>query len=81
MKEELITIDKLLEVIKNQTQESSAQKEQIKVQAAQIKLLQEKIDYLIRQQFSSKSEKFNPSQPSLFDENDLPLGVCRIHPA
>jgi len=33
----------------------------------QIKLLQEKIDYLLRQQFASKSEKFNPKQPSLFD--------------
>jgi hypothetical protein len=63
MKEELITIDKLLEIIKNQTQENGAQKEQIKVQAAQIKLLQEKIDYLIRNSFPQKAESSIQASP------------------
>ena len=66
MKEELITIDKLLEIIENQAKENSAQKEEIK-------LLQEKIDYLLRQQYSSKSEKFNQNQPSLFEDNNVKI--------
>jgi len=61
MKEELISTDKLLEIIANQVKENSTQKEGIKQ-------LQEKIDYLLRQQFASKSEKFNSNQPSLFEE-------------
>jgi len=68
MKEELITIEKLLETIENQAKENSVQKEQIK-------LLQEKIDYLLRQQFSPKSEKLNPNQPSLFEDNDVIIDV------
>lgn len=68
MKEEQISRDKLLEIISNQEKENNSQKKEIK-------LLQEKIDYLIRQQFSSKSEKLNPHQGGLFDENDLPIEV------
>lgn len=75
MKEELITTDKLLEIIANQAKENSSQKEEINILGSQIKLLQEKIDYLLRQQFASKSEKFSPNQPGLFDENDLPIEV------
>lgn len=75
MKEELITIEKLLEIIANQAKENSSQKEEIKTQTAQIKRLQEKIDYLLRQQFSSKSEKFNPNQPSLFEDNEVKIEV------
>jgi transposase len=75
MKEELITIDKLLEVIENQIKENSSQKEEIKRQTIQIKRLQEKIDYLIRQQFTSKSEKFNHNQPSLFEDNEAKIEV------
>ncbi len=37
--------------------------------------LQEKIDYLIRQQFSSKSEKLNPNQPGLFGESEEEIVV------
>ena len=55
MKEEQITVAKLKEIIVEQAKE--------------INLLKEKIDYLLRQQFSSKSEKFNSNQPSLFDSD------------
>jgi len=63
MKSELMSIEKLLEIIEKQTEENRAQQKQIA-------LLQEKIDYLIRQRFCSKSEKINHNQPTLFD--DLP---------
>ena len=56
MKKELISTDKLLEIIAKQVQENSSQKEEIK-------LLQEKIDDLLRQKFSSQSEKFNSTSP------------------
>lgn len=39
------------------------------------KYLQEKIDSLIRQQFSSKSEKLNPNQTSLFGESEEEITV------
>ena len=39
------------------------------------KYLQEKIDSLIRQQFSSKSEKLNPNQPCLFGESEEEIVV------
>ena len=68
MEKELITTEKLLEIIEKQLEENNAQ-------SVEIKALKEKIDYLLRQQFSSKSEKLNPNQPSLFDENDLPIEV------
>lgn len=61
MKKELITTEKLLEIIAKQSEE--------------IKALKEKVDYLIRQQFSSKSEKSTINQRGLFDENDLPMEV------
>jgi len=61
MKDELITTDKLLEIIANQAKE--------------INSLKEKIDYLLRQQFSSKSEKFNPNQLSLFDEYEEKIEI------
>ena len=63
MKIELIDIEKLQEVIIKQAQENSSQKEEIKY-------LKEKIDYLVRQQFASKSEKFDSNQPSLFTVDD-----------
>jgi len=75
MKKELIATEKLLEIITKQSDENHAQKEQLDSQKQEIKLLKEKIDYLIRQQFFSKSEKFTPTQPGLFDENDLPVEV------
>jgi len=68
MKKELITPDKLLDIIANQVKENNFQKEEIK-------RLQEKIDYLLRQQFASKSEKFNANQPSLFDENEEKIEI------
>jgi len=75
MEKELITTEKLLEIIANQAIEISSQKEELNTLKSQIKLLQEKIDYLLRQQFASKSEKLNSNQPSLFDESDLPIEV------
>ncbi len=66
MKQELNSIENLQEIITKQAQENSDQKERIDTQQTEIKYLQEKIDYLIRQNFASKSEKFNKNQPSLF---------------
>ena len=68
MKKELIRTEKLLKTIEKQLEENNAQRIEIKV-------LKEKIDYLIRQQFASKSEKLNSDQPSLFDENDISIEV------
>ncbi len=56
-----MSIEKLLEIIEKQAEENRAQQKQIA-------LLQEKIDYLIRQRFCSKSEKINHNQPTLFDD-------------
>ena len=63
MNQELNNIEKLQETIIKQAQENSSQKDEIKY-------LKEKIDYLIRQHFASKSEKFNSDQPSLFGDDD-----------
>ena len=49
-------------------EEVIALKSTINVQAKEIKILQEKVDYLIRQRFTPSSEKFNSNQPSLFEE-------------
>ncbi|MDQ7084764.1 MAG: transposase [Sulfurovum sp.] len=68
MKTELINIEKLQETIINQAQENSSQEKRIQTQQIEINYLKEKIDYLIRQQFTSKSEKLNPNQPSLFED-------------
>ena len=76
MKEETITLKKLQEIIVEQARENSAQKEKITQQQSEIDALKEKIDYLLRQQFTSKSEKFNPNQPSLFDpKKEEPVDV------
>ena len=75
MKEELITTDKLLEIITNQAKENSSQKEEINTLISQNNYLQEKIDYLVRQQFASKSEKFNLNQLSLFEDNEEKIEV------
>ncbi len=54
MKKEAITVEDLHQIIECKDHE--------------ITLLQEKIDYLIRQKFASSSEKFPSNQPSLFEE-------------
>lgn len=61
MKTEVITIEELLKIVQKKDTE--------------IKYLKEKIDYLIRQQYSSKSEKFKDNQPSLFDDLDEDIPV------
>lgn len=68
MKESLISRDKLLEIIANQIKENTSLKEEIRQ-------LKEKIDYLLRQQFASKSEKFDANQPSLFEEDEVTIPV------
>ncbi len=91
MKIELNSIEKLQETIIKQAQDNSvkkdeidtlqteitAQKKEIYIQQAKIKELEEKIDYLIRQQFASKSEKFGSNQPSLFtiDDNEESIPI------
>jgi transposase len=56
MNKELNNIEKLQEIIIKQAEE--------------IKYLKEKLDYLIRQQFSSKSEKIDSTQANLFTVDD-----------
>jgi transposase len=63
MNKELNNIEKLQEIIIKQAEENSSQKEEIKY-------LKEKLDYLIRQQFSSKSEKIDSTQANLFTVDD-----------
>ncbi|MDQ7084561.1 MAG: IS66 family transposase zinc-finger binding domain-containing protein [Sulfurovum sp.] len=75
MKTELINIEKLQETIINQAQENSSQEKRIQTQQIEINYLKEKIDYLIRQQFTSKSEKLNPNQPSLFEDTKETIEV------
>lgn len=70
MEQELNSIEILQEIIIKQAQENSDQKKKIDTQQTKIKYLQEKIDALIRQQFASKSEKFNSNQPHLFAVED-----------
>jgi len=41
----------------------------------QIQYLEEKLDYLLRQKFTSKSEKINYNQPSLFDDTEEEVEV------
>ncbi len=75
MKKEVISIEELQNIIKNQTEniddknkENGTLKDKITSLEKENSYLQEKIDSLIRQQYSSKSEKFNSDQPSLFDD-------------
>ncbi len=67
MKTEVISIEKLLNTIQNQ-------EEKLEKKDKEIKYLQEKLDYLIRQKYNPKSEKFK-NQPSLFEdsEDDIPI--------
>ena len=65
---EVISIEELLNTIQNQEQKLTKKDREIKY-------LQEKLDYLIRQQFSSKSEKIESNQPSLFDDNEEKIEV------
>jgi len=61
MKIEDISIKELINTIHNQEKKiTSLQQEN--------KYLQEKLDYLLRQKFASKSEKINSNQLSLFDD-------------
>ncbi len=78
MKKEVISIEELQIMIKSQAKNIDDKKQKITSLEKENKYLQEKIDSLIRQQFSSKSEKFSPNQPGLFDnkeedKEDLPI--------
>jgi len=57
MNKQAVTIESLSKIIERQQ--------------CHIKLLEEKIDFLIRQRFTSSSEKFPDNQPSLFDSEEL----------
>ena len=70
MKIELIDVEKLQEIIINQVKENSYQKEQIDLLIAQNRYMQERIDQLTRMLFTSKSEKLNHNQPSLFGDSE-----------
>jgi len=59
MKQEAITIESLIEIIDKQ--------------AKQIADLQQRLDYFLRQKFSSSSEKNPLNQGSLFQEEDLKI--------
>ena len=62
MKESAVTPETLLEIMNNQL-------ETIDTQAKEIADLQQKLDYMVRQKFSSSSEKFPSNQPSLFQDD------------
>jgi transposase len=75
MKKEVILIEELQNIIKNQTKyiddknrENNTLKETITSLEKEISTLHEKIDFLIRQQYQSKSEKLHPNQLGLFDD-------------
>jgi hypothetical protein len=68
LKTEVVSIEELLNTIQNQEQK-------LRENDREIKYLQEKLDYLIRQQFSSKSEKIGSNQPSLFDDNEEKIEI------
>lgn len=59
-KDDALLLESLLEMNKRQA-------EMIETQAKQIRHLEERIDYLTRQRFTSSSEKSLTNQPSLFD--------------
>jgi len=67
-KTEDIFIEELLNTIQNQ-------EVKIKFLEQEVKYLQEKLDYLIRQKFTSKSEKIDSNQPSLFDDIEKEIEV------
>ena len=68
MKKETITIEELQKIIDDKNKENATLKDTIISLEKQISTLHEKIDFLLRQRFQSKSEKLNPNQPSLFDD-------------
>ncbi len=67
MKTEVISIKKLLNIIQNQEEKLQDQQQRINFLEKEVKYFKEKLDYLIRQKYTPKSEKFN-NQPSLFEE-------------
>jgi len=75
MKAEVITIEKLLKIVQVQEEKINDNNKELDKKDTEIKYLKEKIDYLIRQQFSPKSEKFKDNHPSLFDDldEDIPI--------
>ncbi len=75
MKIEVIAIENLLKTVQELEQTINDNNRNIDKKDTEIKYLKEKIDYLIRQQYSSKSEKFKPNHPSLFDDLDEDIPV------
>ena len=54
-------------------QETSQLVQLVKDQATEIQILKEKVDYLVRQRFTSSSERFPNNQPSLFEEEPIAI--------
>jgi transposase len=75
LKIEVISIEELLNTIQSQEKKLDKNVEEISSLKKENQYLQEKLDYLIRQQFSSKSEKIGSNQPSLFDDNEEKIEV------
>jgi transposase len=75
MKTELNNIKKLPEIIINKAKENSSIEEENEVLKAQNKYLQERVDYLTRMLFASKSEKIPDNQPSLFEDSEEKIEV------
>ena len=83
MKKETITIQELQKIIKNQAKiiddknrENTTLKDTIASLEKQLSSLHERIDFLLRQRFQSKSETFSPNQSSLFD--DAPEEITQL---
>ncbi len=71
MKTEVISIKELIETIQNQEGQLDDKTVEISSLKQQNQYLKEKLDYLLRQKYASKSEKFK-NQPSLFgDEEEI----------
>ncbi len=65
-------ISQLLQLVKDQSL-------LIEKQAQEIQILKEKVDSLVRQRFTSSSEKFSNNQPSLFDEEAV-VAIVEVDP-
>ncbi len=76
MKKEIISIEELIKTIQNQEGKLD-NKMEIDSLKQENQYLKEKLDYLIRQKFTSKSEKF-VNQPSLFGDEVFFRGMGRI---
>jgi transposase len=66
MNQQTVTIESLSNLLEKSSKIITQQQHHIK-------LLEEKIDFLVRQKFTSSSEKFPDNHPSLFDEESVQI--------